>query len=579
MKKLSTIILCILLGGVLQSQNYFQTPMPNQTGTFLSNVRGYWFVAPTCFTITAAMVPTDANAGNQSIAIVRFETTPPTFSAITNTFDVLYLTQNNPDLDTLGGLNIIINQGDIIGVLGARSDMVSYSNTGNITTFNGIPTALTRLGMQFPLSSNAPQQLWTESAANIGRVFLYYDTTQLYNITYTNIGANFTLANASDTLYTNSSSIWNYGDGSPLDSTYNPTHTYAANGDYTVCSYIQNPCGVDTVCTSITVCAYAPAAGFSSNLTGMDVSFTNTSTNAQSWLWDFGDGDTSTLQNPTHTYGTAGWYTVTLIASNPCSPHDTLTDSILVCMDPLAGVFTASNVNTPTVSFTDGSTHATNWNWDFGDGDSSTTQNPTHNYLSNGNYTVCLIASNLCGADTVCSSIMVCPSDPTAQFTHTSAVFNASFTNTSTFAVSSVWNFGDGNSSTGSNPTHSYAVAGTYWVCLTSYDECGDSAVFCDSVSIAGNAGINEITEIYQMNAYPNPTNGYANIGLTSPENMNGKLYITDVTGKIVSTVYSGTFMSGASQYTLHTEEWEDGIYILVWETNQWKVSRKLILN
>jgi PKD repeat protein len=579
MKKLATIILCTLLSGALQSQNHIQTPMPSQTGTFSANARGYWFVAPTCFTITAAMVPTDANGGNQNIAIIRLETTPPTFSATTNNFDVLYITQNNSDLDTLGGLNIIINQGDIIGVLGSRSDIASYSNTGNTTTIDGIPTALTRLGMQFPLSSTPPQQIWTEAASNIGRVFLYYDTTMFYNITHTNIGADYSFADATDTLYTALYSIWNYGDGSPLDTNYNPTHTYAANGDYTVCSYVQTSCGIDTVCTSVTVCAYTPTAGFSSNSTGMDVTFTNTSTNAQSWLWDFGDGDTSTLQNPSHTFGSPGWYTITLIATNPCSANDTLTDSVLVCVDPMAGVFTTSNLNSPTVSFIDGSSNATNWNWDFGDGDTSTTQNPAHNYLTNGNYTVCLIAGNLCGADTVCSSITVCPSDPTANFTHTSAVFSAIFTNSSTLAISSLWNFGDGNSSTTSNPNHTYALAGTYWVCLTSYDECGDSAVFCDSVSIAGNVGINEIPDTYYMNASPNPTNGFANIGLNSPENIYGKLYITDMTGKVVSTIYTGMFASGASQYGIHTTVWKEGIYLLVWETNQWKISRKLILN
>lgn len=655
MKKICAIILTISSLGFIQSQNYIQTPIPNQTGTFTPNIRGYWFVAPTCFTITGAMVPTDADPGNQSIAIMRLETTPPTYSTTTNNFDLLYLTQNNPDLDTIGGLHIIVNQGDIIGVFGCRSNFTSYSNTANTTTINGISTPITRLGMQFPLTTTAPQQLWTEAAANIGRVFLYYDTTMLYNITSTNIGADYTFADGTDTLYTNLFSVWDYGDGSPLDTNYNPTHTYATNGNYTVCSYVNTACGIDTICANVNVCLFPPTAGFSNNLIGLDVTCTDVSTNASNWFWDFGDGGTSTIQNPTHTYSTngwyditqivsnscgpndtiidsvlicvpanasftsnasgfnssftdastyttswnwdfgdgnnstlqnplhtyatMGWYDVTLIVSNFCGPNDTIVDSVLICTPPIAGAFTPSNLNTVTASFIDGSSNATSWNWDFGDGTTSMSQNPTHNYLSNGTYSVCLIVSNLCGADTLCNMVTVCPSDPTSSFTNTNSVFTANFTNSSTFATTSQWNFGDGNSSNNTNPSHTFTLAGTYFVCLTSYDDCGDSTVFCDSVSIAGNVGIDEIADLQSMNSYPNPTNGSANISLNSLENIDGKLFVTDITGKVVSTIFTGLFMQGHLQYNINTNPWRDGIYLLVWETSRWKISKKLIVN
>lgn len=225
--------------------------MPGQTSTFTGNVRGYYFVAPSCFTITGAMIPTDASTGDQSIAIVRFYDTPPTYSATTNSFTVLYLTQNNTNSGILP-VNIQVEQGDIIGVLGQRSNVCSYSSSGNTTTIDGVSVPLNRLGMQFPLTTTAPQQLWTEAAANISRVHLYYDTLLTYNFTANALTpSDYTFDNAADTSFVNT---WDYGDGSPLDTTITPAHTYSAPGNYTVCSYITTTCGTDTICGNITVC-------------------------------------------------------------------------------------------------------------------------------------------------------------------------------------------------------------------------------------------------------------------------------------------------------------------------------------
>jgi hypothetical protein len=174
MIKLRHLVLALLLTSAAFAQTQIQAPMPAQTTTFSSNIRGYWFVAQSCFTITGAEVPTN-NAGNQSIAIVRFQTTPPTFSATTNVFTTLLLVQNGPTTGIIP-CNIQVEQGDIIGVLGCRGTTTSYGNGSTGTIIEGIPTPTTRLGMQFPLTTTAPTQLWTEPAStNIGRVFLYYD--------------------------------------------------------------------------------------------------------------------------------------------------------------------------------------------------------------------------------------------------------------------------------------------------------------------------------------------------------------------------------------------------------------------
>ncbi len=150
-------------------------PLGAQTSTFAGNVRGYYFTAPANFTMTALRVPTDASAGNQNIAVIRFTpaTPPPAFPATTNAFTTLFLTQNNTTAGNIP-VNIAINAGDVIGILGSRgADVNSYSINPNTTTIGTFSVPLTRIGMQFPLATTAPQQVWTENAS-ISRVFFDY---------------------------------------------------------------------------------------------------------------------------------------------------------------------------------------------------------------------------------------------------------------------------------------------------------------------------------------------------------------------------------------------------------------------
>ena len=131
----------------------------------------------------------------------------------------------------------------------------------------------------------------------------------------------------------------------------------------------------------------APVASFTATPTSgtvpLSVNFTDTSTGGPTaWAWDFGDGETATAQNPSHTYATAGTYTARLTATNAAgSTSSTRT----ITVDPPGGTApVASFTATPTsgtvplaVSFTDTSTGSpTAWAWEFGDGGTATTQNP-----------------------------------------------------------------------------------------------------------------------------------------------------------------------------------------------------------
>lgn len=461
-KLLLALTIFTSLAGTVQAQ----TPMglPAQSGTFSGNVRGYYFTAPTCFTITGLEVPTDASSGAQSIAVVRFwnNQTPPLYATTTNAFTVLYLTQSNPATGMIP-VNIQVEQGDVIGILGQRATVNSYGTAGFATTINGFPCTLNRLGMQFPLTTTPPQQLWTENGGSISRVIMYYNPTITYNLTSTPTGpASVDFSNGADTSFTSS---WDFGDGSPLGTGSTPSHTYAVGGTYNVCTYITNSCGIDTLCTTVTVCGPAPAtSSFTAAPTGATVNFTDLSTGASSVLWDFGDGNFSTTANPSHTYAASGTYNVCLHAYNATCDTATFCDSVTVCIPPTVS-FSTMWSSGGTYDFFSSSTEASTFSWDFGDGSPlGSGANPQHTYALSGTYTVCVTAYG-CDSITTCDTVNICV-PAVAGYTYADNSGTIDFTSTSTNATSWMWDFGDATSDTAQNPQHMYAVNGTYNVCL-----------------------------------------------------------------------------------------------------------------
>ena len=210
---------------------------------------------------------------------------------------------------------------------------------------------------------------------------------------------------------------WNFGDGNS-STLQNPSHTYSSTGTYTVSLTAINSAGSNTSTRTnyITVGSgvVAPVAAFTGSPTSgaapLTVIFTDSSTNTPtSWSWNFGDSSSvnATQRNPIHTYASTGTYTVSLTATNAAGSNTSTRPSyITVSSGVVAPV--ANFVGTPTsgtaplaVQFTDNSTSSpTSWNWNFGDGNSSILQNPTHIYTSVGTYTVSLTATNAAGSNT-----------------------------------------------------------------------------------------------------------------------------------------------------------------------------------
>jgi FOG: PKD repeat len=146
-----------------------------------------------------------------------------------------------------------------------------------------------------------------------------------------------------------------------------------------------------------------PIVGFTATptvgLAPLTVQFNDTSLRSPtSWTWDFGDGSTSTDQNPEHTYTAAGTYSVNLTVTNEYGTEYKLKPDYITVYSPVTAQFMADvtyGALPLTVQFTDASSGSpTSWTWDFGDGNTSTDQNPEHTYTSTGTYTVKLIASH-----------------------------------------------------------------------------------------------------------------------------------------------------------------------------------------
>jgi PKD repeat protein len=199
--------------------------------------------------------------------------------------------------------------------------------------------------------------------------------------------------------------IYDFGDGSDPVTTAQPSHIYENSGTYTITQTVKNSHGTANATKTIRLKQAPYAYFYPSPINGyapLTVTFTDYSTDATSWLWDFGDGSSSTLENPAHTYTTLGVYTVVLTVYN-ADGNSTSTDTITVNQHPPVANFTAEPTSGKyplTVTFNDMSDYSpTSWKWSFGDGGTSTERNTTHKYTKKLTYTAILTVYNSGGSD------------------------------------------------------------------------------------------------------------------------------------------------------------------------------------
>ncbi|MEM8887121.1 MAG: PKD domain-containing protein, partial [Bacteroidota bacterium] len=308
--------------------------------------------------------------------------------------------------------------------------------------------------------------------------------------------------NTSTAPYTLTFFKWYFGDGDSAVNIENPVHVYPADGDYTVTLIVGDVNGcTDTLERTNFIRLSHPVADFSFDQSlvcpgiPVGVSFTDTSvpdTTLASWSWDFGDGTTSNLQNPSHSYSAGGTFTVSLIVENVLGCRDTLirSSAIRVHDAPLTSFSLSDSTGCEplSVDFTNTTTTVINpvvsWDWQFGDGSNSALNSPTHEFVNNGTYTVSLTATDNEGCTATYSKDVVVYENPVANFVASDSLSCApvdiTFISSSTGAAALAawqWDFGDGNTSTAPVPVNTYAADGIYDVSLivTDINGCSDT--------------------------------------------------------------------------------------------------------
>lgn len=326
------------------------------------------------------------------------------------------------------------------------------------------------------------------------------------------------------------------------------------NGNTNQCVSINNPGNYAVQTTMFTGCPgptfYFPIfnrptpnanfnIGNNNTSCGLTVSFHNTSSNAGGntyWYWNFGDGNTSTAQNPVHTYSASGQYSVTLIVGNSYGCYDT-TSMLVDVNNPVNADYLFNNVclGSPT-SFTNTSSinqgAITSSQWNFGNGATSNQNNPVYTYTAAGSYSVMLVATSNKGCtDSVIKIVDVYPV-PSVSFTANNVclgnainfVSNASVSNGN--IVTYQWNFGNGQTSNQQNPVYQYSSVGNYNVSLS---------------VISNNNCINSYSTLVSVYPLPNVNFTANNVCYGTAVNFNNQSNISS--GSIIS--YSWNFGNG----------------------------------
>lgn len=277
---------------------------------------------------------------------------------------------------------------------------------------------------------------------------------------------------------------WDFGDGSTDTTQGEPlSHSYLNSGIYVVTLTVLSP---DNCLRSISDTLYispSPQAAFSftSICEGETIQFTDQSipvsgNGIAAWNWQFGTGDSSLNTNPTYLYPGAGSYQTTLTVTGTEGCTSSIIDSVPVHALPVANFTWNGNCALNPIQFNDSSfvsnSTITQWQWDFGNGQSSLLNNPTQIFSSSAAYPVELIVSSAFGCRDTITKLLAVLTSPVfnIQLSDHCEGVSAPFTyvplNPSPANASFLWNFGDSTFSFQSNPSHLYASAGNYTVSL-----------------------------------------------------------------------------------------------------------------
>jgi PKD repeat protein len=409
---------------------------------------------------------------------------------------------------------------------------------------------------------------------------------------------------------------WQGANGYGSASGQNATATFAYNGTYNLTMTVGDPtqtCYKNTTQVITVTNSQACVVDFTYALgaNGL-VTFTNASVGNSSYYWGFGDGNSSTVTSPTHTYyngtyhvnmwadtsgGACGGSRDTTITITNGATAPTCNASFTYTLSP-GGRADFTNTSTTTLS-------NPMYSWNFGDGHTSLSS-PTANdsFAYNGSYNVILTIKDTLG-NIVCSSNQLVTITSAAGGCHDSAYFymvRDTFalstwniylaSNTANYPSNAVWNWGDGTTSTGLYPSHMYATAGWYTICVKAYYACGDSSYYCENDSVyrsnssmvnmhvynavTGQTAIKNVTNnIAGVKLYPNPFSDNLTLNLNAST---GTAYTYTMSDMYGNQIISEKVLAdkGENKIQLNTSNINSGVYFVTIMDNTTKKAQTI---
>ncbi|MCU7548678.1 PKD domain-containing protein [Chitinophagaceae bacterium LB-8] len=360
-------------------------------------------------------------------------------------------------------------------------------------------------------------------------------------------------------------STWIFGDGSTSRS-QNPSHTYSREGSYSVSLIVSSSLGCSDTLTKDSA---VKIGGTNSNFTNIDslcatsnIRFSNTSMPAPvNYQWIFPDGTTSNEVYPVKKFGAPGSYTVKLVNDYE-NCRDTVAKTITISGKPTVGFTSPDTLNCQvptTVIFQNSSNGAVSYEWLFGDGNSSTSPNPSNTYSTFGDYSVSLKATNAAGCfDSLTKVSYIKIQKPVISIENLPVKGCVPYTINPKAVVTSLdsvvnyqWNFGDGGTATGQLPSYTYTQQGTYDVTVTITTTKGCTETFTLNAAVkvgtkpkadftADNTDVCASQPVKFTNLSPDPTDEYLwKFGDGGSSTLKEPAYQFKDTGKISVTLIS----------------------------------------
>ncbi len=372
---------------------------------------------------------------------------------------------------------------------------------------------------------------------------------------------------------------WTFAGGSPATSMdKNPSVTYLKSGVYGVTLEVANTKFSDKlVQNSFAIISEKPTSDFTFSAgLNANIIFKNTSSsNTQTYRWDFGNGIYSVNKDAIFDFVKDSTYKVTLTATNGCGSVQIVKD-IKVETRPKAAF--SANVLKGCVPFSvnfksNASANTTQWIWRFpgAEKDTSSLQNPVVKYTKSGTYDVSLVVKNASGKDSIAQKGFIVVEDkPTANFDAKIDRLDVVFQNKSTNYKTLKWDFNDkGKVATEENPTHVFAQSGLYKVTLTATNACG-TAQITKEFALTSRLDCAEIT----ANIVPNPISEAAVLKFNAGRNAKMPFILSTIDGRVLKR---GELEEDLLEFQFDFEGYAAGIYILYLKCDERVMTQRIL--